>query len=133
MSHQRPEIGSRVLFLSQNDSLPGLTLEVLQLEGFQCIETPKASAALTMLTPATDTGEPGKILVFMDNLQVHAEGWEFLKTIRKNPGLRARLWIVCMAVALNCEAAREVYGDVLDAYLVLPFSVHGLLKVAGRE
>jgi hypothetical protein len=37
-----------------------------------------------------------------------------------------------MAVEVNCTRAREEYGDVLDAYLLLPFSVTQLLIVLER-
>jgi hypothetical protein len=71
----------------------------------------------------------GSGIVLIDNLQVHVEGRQFLEMVCHEPDLRARLRTICTAVEINCTRAREEYGDVLDAYLVMPFTVTQLVHV----
>jgi CheY-like chemotaxis protein len=100
--------------------------EVLALEGVPHEVVTTAAQAMSALSR-----DSASSIVLIDNLQVHAEGQQFLEQLRHDPDLRARLRTICMAVEVNCTWARQDFGDVLDAYLVLPFTVSQLIEVLG--
>jgi DNA-binding NtrC family response regulator len=124
MGSAESQSNPHVLFLNQNSTLVRLVTEVLALEGISCAVV--TTVAQTFLALSSHVGSS---IVLIDNLQVHAEGQQFLEQLRHEPTLRPHLRTICMAVIRNCEWAGEVYGDVLDAFLPMPFTVHQLLAV----
>jgi hypothetical protein len=64
--------------------------------------------------------------MILDNLQVSAQGHDFLAARRRDPELRSHTKVLSMAASMNCEALRRVYGDEIDAHLVLPFTMDAL-------
>jgi CheY-like chemotaxis protein len=125
MCSAESESGPQVLFLNQNSSLAPFVSEILALEGIPHV-TVVTTAAQAMSALSRHSGSSS---VLIDNLQVHDEGQQFLEHLRREPDLRARLRTICMAVEFNCTWARQTYGDVLDAYLELPFTIPQLLEV----
>jgi DNA-binding NtrC family response regulator len=111
-----------VLYLVFERSIERMVAEVLTMEGFQVQHVYTNTDARTLLDSSDD-----EQIVLIDNLQGHDEGQQFLHELRQQPGLRLRLKVVCMAAWVNCEWARQEYGDVLDAYLAMPFTVSQLL------
>ena len=59
---------------------------------------------------------------------MHRDGQHFLNRLRQNPRLRARVKTVSMAGTMNNDLLRQRFGDVLDAYLDLPFILDQLLN-----
>lgn len=127
-----------VLILQQNESLERFIREVCTLEGIETKTVTTAEQAFDFLAFAAAehraNGRKGHCwVVLIDNLQVSDEGQAFLTALRDQPGVRARLKTVCVAVTVNCEWARKDFGDVLDDYLVMPFQLEGLLDVLGVD
>jgi len=104
-----------------------MILEVLQLEGYEVLAVRTAGEAFSLLADGRE--QLGTTVVIMDNLQVHDEGQAFLEDIRNKPTLHDHVILICSAIQANCDAARQKYGDVLDRYLVMPFTVSSLLAV----
>jgi CheY-like chemotaxis protein len=123
-SKRRPYI----LFLYFDPSLPRMVSEVLNLEGYAVVEVTTMAQAVAALRWL-----PGNGIVLFDNLQLHVEGQQFLEMLRHEPDFRARLRTICMAAEVNCTRARQEYGDVLDDYLLMPFTVTQLLNVLERS
>ena len=127
-----------MLILQQNDSLERFIRELCALEGIETTTVITAKQAFDFLssgvTEHLENGRKGhRWVVLIDNLQVSGEGQAFLTALRDQPGLRARLKTVCVAVEFNCAWARKEYGDVLDDYLALPFQFEELLDVLGVD
>ena len=75
--------------------------------------------------------DAGTSTALIDNLRAHEEGRRFLDGLRQKLDIRARLRTICIEVESNCEWAEKEYRDVLDAYLLMPFTVAQLLDALG--
>ncbi len=117
----------RAILLYFESSIMRMILEVLQLEGYEVHAVRTAREALSLLAYGRE--QLGTTVVIIDNLQVHDEGQAFLEDMRNKPTLHNHVIFICSAINANCDAARQKYGDVLDRYLVMPFTVWDLLAV----
>jgi DNA-binding NtrC family response regulator len=100
-----------------------MVMEVLDLDGYNVRRVRTEAQAWSLLTR-----QPGRCVVFLDNLDFHQEGQQFLLKLRTHPDVRARVKVVCMAASGHIDRFRQEYGDAIDAYLIMPFTVPQLLN-----
>ncbi len=122
MTNEQRAILAPVLFLAYETSIGRLVTEVLPEEGYSALLIHTEAEASSLLED-----NESYYIVLMDNLHVQPEGRRFLTQLRQNPSLRARVKTVSMAACAN-DWLRQDFGDVLDAYLGLPFTLDQLLK-----
>src|SRR5262249_27099098 len=131
LSYRQPQYALCFVNVVEAPSCPTLgvhpthDIRVLQLEGYEVLAPRRAAEVLSLLADGRE--RRGTTYVIFDNLQVHDEGQAFLEVMRTKPALRDHLILICTAVQANGDAARLTYGDVLDRYLSMPFTVTTLL------
>ena len=113
-----------VVILGFDPAIASLVAEVLPLEGYevQCVHTEAKAWSLL-------ARQPGKCIVLVDNLHVHQEGQELLLKLRKHPDVRAYVRVVCMMLGGSMDPLRQKYGELIDAYLLMPFTFPQLLTI----
>lgn len=109
------DVKPEIVILSFEESLLGIFVEVLTLEGYPTSVVHTAAQALDACRRS------GRCVVMMDNYHVSKEALNFARMLFAERGLHAR------AKVLGAAAMRHENLVDLDGYLALPFTIDQLL------
>ncbi len=110
----------RVLIVDDDAAIRKMLVDVLSLEGFSAETARDGREALALL-------EAGNYqVVLLDLMMPVMDGWEFCRTLRERPALRARFSVVLMSAGEKLEQAQDLGAD---GYLAKPFDVNQLLEL----
>ena len=113
----------RILFIDDRPEHARQPVLRLQLAGYLVDEAPSGAAGLTALSTR------GYDLLILDSELPNEDGWDVLKTVRRDPNLEGLKVIVFMAP--KGETAQLVLVPV-DAELRRPFSLKELVEAVER-
>jgi DNA-binding response OmpR family regulator len=113
----------RILFIDDRPEHARQPVLRLQLAGYLVDEAPSGAAGLTALSTR------GYDLLILDSELPNEDGWDVLKTVRRDPNLEGLKVIVFMAP--KGETAQLVLVPV-DAELRRPFSLKELVEAVQR-
>ena len=110
---------SNVLVVDDDGEMRGEICAALTGDGYEVVEAPHGSRALSM---ARSGPVPG--LVLLDLLMPEKDGWQVLWELRNDERLRSLPVVVMSAVPRD-----ELHGALVDGFLEKPFTRDDLLKV----
>lgn len=112
-----------ILILYLEPNLQQMVQEVLEREGYTVTAVQQASEAIHILEEYSDA----PFLLLADNIHMNAQALEFLQMLAERPELRRRVRVIAETAVTNLDHLRDVSGNLIDDFLMLPFSVDQLI------